>query len=79
MCTDPTVLKAIAPAKPLLGIAIMEGLRAVITATWPAFFLSCFFFSKSQLHPTIPAATSTAAAYSAIPPPHYQRLSSCTP
>eukprot|EP00965_Chrysotila_dentata_P181302 5984501-Pleurochrysis_carterae.AAC.1 len=31
--TYPTVLKPIAPTQPLLGIAIMQGLRAVITAT----------------------------------------------
>eukprot|EP00965_Chrysotila_dentata_P006045 198152-Pleurochrysis_carterae.AAC.1 len=28
MCTNPTMLKVIAPAQPSLGIAIMHGLRA---------------------------------------------------
>eukprot|EP00965_Chrysotila_dentata_P119110 3937896-Pleurochrysis_carterae.AAC.1 len=32
MCTDPTVLKAIVPAQPLLGIAIVQGICKIIAA-----------------------------------------------
>eukprot|EP00965_Chrysotila_dentata_P250225 6209328-Pleurochrysis_carterae.AAC.1 len=38
MCTDPTVLKAIACAYLSLGIMVMQGIRADITATRLAFF-----------------------------------------
>eukprot|EP00965_Chrysotila_dentata_P132957 4396059-Pleurochrysis_carterae.AAC.1 len=47
----------------------MQGLRAVITATRSAFFfiLLLLLLAASSM-PIIPAATSTAAAYSAVPP-----------
>eukprot|EP00965_Chrysotila_dentata_P031033 1033247-Pleurochrysis_carterae.AAC.1 len=37
MCTDLAVLNAIAPAQPSMGIAIMQGLRAIVTTTRSAF------------------------------------------
>eukprot|EP00965_Chrysotila_dentata_P095462 3155212-Pleurochrysis_carterae.AAC.1 len=69
MGTDPTVLKGIAPAQSSLGIAIMHGLRAVITVTRSAcFFILLLLLQVASPMPIIPATTSTAAAYSAIPP-----------
>eukprot|EP00965_Chrysotila_dentata_P175392 5789219-Pleurochrysis_carterae.AAC.1 len=60
---------AITPAQPSLGIAIMQGLRVVVTATRSAFFLIVLLFLQAASPmPIIPAATSTMAAYSAIPP-----------
>eukprot|EP00965_Chrysotila_dentata_P098719 3263954-Pleurochrysis_carterae.AAC.1 len=47
----------------------MQGLRAVITATQSAcFFLLLLFLQAASPMPIIPAATSSAAAYSANPP-----------
>eukprot|EP00965_Chrysotila_dentata_P058548 1942442-Pleurochrysis_carterae.AAC.1 len=69
MWTDPTVLKAIAPAQPSLDIAIMQGLRAVVTATRSAFFffILLLLLQAESPMPIIPATIYTAAAYSAIP------------
>eukprot|EP00965_Chrysotila_dentata_P183128 6047417-Pleurochrysis_carterae.AAC.1 len=69
MCTDPAVLKAIAPAQPSLDIAIMQGLCAVITATRSAFFVILLLLlqAASQMPIKNAAYTSTAAAYSATP------------
>eukprot|EP00965_Chrysotila_dentata_P025465 846837-Pleurochrysis_carterae.AAC.1 len=68
ICTDPTVLKAIAPAQASLGIAIIQGIRSVITATRSKFFFILFLLLQaSSLMLIIPAATSNAAAYSATP------------
>eukprot|EP00965_Chrysotila_dentata_P000472 15717-Pleurochrysis_carterae.AAC.1 len=63
MRTDPTVLQPIAPAQPSLGIAIMPGLRAVITATrYRSSFSSCFFFkpqTRCQLRLHLPLRQPT--------------------
>eukprot|EP00965_Chrysotila_dentata_P131440 4344957-Pleurochrysis_carterae.AAC.1 len=69
MCPDLAVLNASTPAQPSLGIAILQGLRAVVSATRSAFFfILLLLLQAASPMPIIPAATSTASAYSAIPP-----------
>eukprot|EP00965_Chrysotila_dentata_P064457 2136603-Pleurochrysis_carterae.AAC.1 len=68
--TATTVRSAIACAQPFLGITVLQGIiRAVSTVTRSAFlFILLLLFQAASPMPVTPAATSTEAAYSAIPP-----------
>eukprot|EP00965_Chrysotila_dentata_P064390 2133669-Pleurochrysis_carterae.AAC.2 len=53
MCIDPTMRSAI--SSPSLGIIIMQGMRAIITATRSAFFLILLLLLQAaSLMPVIP-------------------------
>eukprot|EP00965_Chrysotila_dentata_P149211 4927747-Pleurochrysis_carterae.AAC.1 len=68
MCNDPAVVKAIALAQPSLGIAIMQGLHAVIPATRSAFFFILFLLLQAANPMPITPTSTTAPAYSALLP-----------